>query len=263
MALISACFFVFLSNYITVSVSPILVAIVTDLNVDINQGSYLITLNFLFLGLGNLFWIPLSEKIGKRPVLLMCSCLFFASSIWAAASKGYGSLLGARIVQGFSASASEALGPAIVADCYFLHERGLWVGFYTLVFTVGTSCGGMFSGFIGNATTEWRWVLWQNVILTGTLFLVIILFCPETNFKRPPQTEDGEGLPQSELAALQARAGGSWIKSLGVTGWYDRYDNLFLPFVEPTDFRAETCPSGGFSSGQSLLSDILRSSIAT
>ena len=61
MAFGSACFFVFLSNYITVSISPILVTIVTDFAIDFTRAGYLISVNLLFLGLGNLFWIPLAE----------------------------------------------------------------------------------------------------------------------------------------------------------------------------------------------------------
>ncbi|KAK4936593.1 hypothetical protein LTR10_022580 [Elasticomyces elasticus] len=210
-----------MSNYITVSISPIFNTIVTNFNITATQGSYLLTLNLLLLGLGNPFWIPLSEKIGKRPVLIACSGLFFVSTIWAAVAKSYGSLLGARLVQGFAASASEGLGPVIVADVYFLHERGLYIGINILLFTLGTSLGGIFSGLIANATTNWHWVYWHQVFLTGALFLGTVLFQAETNFDRPLDNEFGEGLPASQLAHLRARAKSSWIKSLGVTSWYN------------------------------------------
>ncbi|KAJ9602218.1 hypothetical protein H2200_013338 [Cladophialophora chaetospira] len=233
MAFGSACFFVFMSNYITVSISPILITIITNFNITLNQASYLITLNLLLLGLGNLFWIPLSEKIGKRPVLIACSGLFFVSTIWAAVAKSYGSLLGARLVQGFAASVSEGLGPAIVADVYFLHERGLWVGVYLLAFTVGTSLGGIFSGLIANANANWHWVYWHQVFLTGALFVVTLLFQAETNFDRPLENESGEGLPASQLADIRTRTKSSWIKSLGVTSWYNRNLSIWWLWWRP------------------------------
>ncbi|RFU31475.1 hypothetical protein B7463_g4869, partial [Scytalidium lignicola] len=59
------------------------------------------------------------------------------SFIWAAVAQSWGSLLGARIVQGFGASSSEALGPSVIADLYFLHERGTKMGFYTLMIASG------------------------------------------------------------------------------------------------------------------------------
>lgn len=218
----TTCFFVFLSNYITVTISPILISVITEFNITLQQASYLITLNLLFLGLGNLFWVPLSNKIGKRPVLVLCSLTFFLSSIWSAVARSYGSLLGARIIQGFGASACEALGPAVVADLYFLHERGTWVGFYTLMFTVGSACGGIFAGLVSNANSNWRWVFWMNVILTGALFVATFLFQTETNFNRPVEFENGDGLDSSELPALRARVKVNWIKSMGFTSFYNR-----------------------------------------
>jgi MFS family permease len=224
LALTSICFFVFLSNYITSSVNPILIKISTDFSVSITKASWLITFNLLFLGIGNLFWIPMCNKIGKRPVLLLCTGIFFVSSIWSAVAKDWGSLFGARIVQGFGASASEALGPAIVADLYFLHERGLWVGVYTLMIAVGSALGSVFSGLIVRATLDWRWVFWMNVTLTGVCFLAALLFQAETNFRRPVEYETGEGLEQFELASIRTRANSTWAQSLSVTSWYERYD---------------------------------------
>ncbi|KIW97740.1 uncharacterized protein Z519_01324 [Cladophialophora bantiana CBS 173.52] len=229
----AVCFFVFLSNYVTVSLSPILVSIITDFNISVDQAGYLITLNLLFLGLGNLFWVPLSERMGKRPVLIACALTYFVCSIWAAVAKTYGSFLGARIMQGFGASASEALGPAVVADLYFVHERGLFMSFYLLIFTVGVSLGGIWSGLIASSTPNWHWVLWHDTILTGFVFLVIVLFAPETNFKRPPENESGEGMPLPELVDLRKRVKFSWIRSLSVTTWYDREFSIWWLWWRP------------------------------
>lgn len=192
------------------------------MEVDITKASYLITFNILFLGIGNLFWIPLALKIGKRPVLVLSSAIFFASSIWSAVAKDWGSLFGARIVQGFGASSSEALGPAVVADLYFLHERGAKVGIYTFMIAGGSAFGGVFAGYVANANSNWRWVFWMNAMLTGACFLTTLLFQAETNFTRPQEFENGEGMQPSELATLRKRSKSSWLKSLNMLGWYDR-----------------------------------------
>lgn len=189
---------------------------------DATKASYLITFNILFLGIGNLFWIPLSIKIGKRPVLVLSTLIFFVSSIWAAVAQSWGSLLGARIIQGFGASSSEALGASVVADLYFLHERGTKMGFYTLMIASGSAFGGLFAGFVANATPHWRWVFWMNAILTGTCLLTTVLFMAETNFHRSPENEMTGGVDASDLAEIRARARPSWIKSLSLTSWYER-----------------------------------------
>jgi MFS family permease len=188
----------------------------------VDEASYLITFNILFLGIGNLFWIPLARKIGKRPVLILSSAIFFASSIWATVAQSWGSLFGARIIQGFGASSSEALGPAIVADLYFLHERGSKVGIYTFMIAGGSAFGGIFAGLVARATTNFRWVFGMDAILTGVCFFLVVFFQAETNFERPPEFENGEGISATELRDMKSRVHQNWFKSLGVRSWYDR-----------------------------------------
>ncbi|KAK3636498.1 hypothetical protein LTR56_014124 [Elasticomyces elasticus] len=213
----------------------LLLLVATKFQASITEAGWLITVNLLLLGLGNLFWIPLSEKIGKRPVLVITSGLFFVSTVWAAVAKSYGSLLGARIVQGFAASVSEGIGPVIVGDLYFLHERGLWIGLNLLLFTVGTSLGSIFSGLIATADVDPKWIWWHQVILTGSLFLTMLLFHAETNFIRPLENESGEGLPASQLAGIRASVESSWVRSLNLTSWYNRelsiWRLLWRPFL--------------------------------
>ena len=226
LATFSVSYFIFLSYYITSSLNPILVDIAAHFDVSVTRASWLVSFNVLFLGIGNLLWIPLAQKIGKRPVILICTAMFFASSIWCAEAKTYGSMLGARVIQGFAASASEVLAPSVVADLFFVHERGLWVGLAMFNITFGSSLGGIFAGLVANANPDWRWVFWMDAVLTGVCFLVAALFSPETNFRRPTENEGGEGMHPSELASIRARSNRRWVQSLSVTGWYDRYGNV-------------------------------------
>ena len=253
--------FVFLSNYITIIISPIFVLIAKDFDITITQASYLYTLNLLFLGLGNLFWVPLSLKIGKRPVLVLCATLFFASSVWSAVAKDFGSLLGARIVQGFGASAAEALGPSVVADLFFIHERGLWMGLYVWVFSTGSGISGTFAGLIANVNPNWRWVFWMNTILVGVLFVMVLLLAAETNFIRPEDTEGGEGLDPAQLEIIRARNKSSWVQSLSLFGWYDRLVHRTAPTCghrHVTYKNAGNNPCGGCGGGHSSLCNTLR-----
>ncbi|KAH8690798.1 major facilitator superfamily domain-containing protein [Talaromyces proteolyticus] len=222
LAFTSIAFFVFLSNYITAAIGPALVSIIKEFNISQTQAGYLITLNILSLGVGNLFWIPFAVKFGKRPIIILSSAIFFGSSIWSALAKSYGSLLGARIIQGFGASSSEALGPAVVADLYFLHERGTKIGFYTFMIGGGSSIGGVFSGLVMKSSNNWRWVQWMCTILTGICFALTVLFQPETNFKRSAESELGEG--PEVLPHEQGQY--SWIQSLELFGGYNREGSL-------------------------------------
>ncbi|KAJ9603637.1 hypothetical protein H2200_011823 [Cladophialophora chaetospira] len=233
LAFISVSYFIFLSNFITSSCSPILIFIMRDFDVTITQASYLITVNILFLGVGNFFWVPLSLKIGKRPVFVASTIVFFVSSVWAMEVRSFGSLLGARIIQGFGASACEALGPAVVADLFFLHERGFWCGFCMFMLALGSSLGGVLGGLVADGTGDWRWVFRMNAILTGVAVLLTILVQSETNFKRPTEHESGDGMPVEEVRALRSQVQSSWVKSLGFTAWYDREASIWKLWLRP------------------------------
>jgi predicted MFS family arabinose efflux permease len=63
--------------------------------------------NFLLLGLGNIFWVPVAIKFGKRYTLLASLILLCVSQIWGATSTSFGSLLGSRFVAGFASAAGE------------------------------------------------------------------------------------------------------------------------------------------------------------
>ncbi|OAA56302.1 MFS transporter [Niveomyces insectorum RCEF 264] len=223
---------VFMSNFSVATVTPGFTKIIVQFGITAEQASYLITTQILALGVGNLFWIPLSLKFGKRPITIVCTALFLAASIWSAKAGSYGSLLAARIIQGFGASASEALGPAVVADVYFLHERGAMIGIYTFMIASGSAFGGIFGGLAVHYTGNWRWAFGLNAILTGISFLLVIFFLPETNFKRPPESERGEG-SASDSEVAPKRTWRNWVEGLAFWGYYDHETSLLLHFWRP------------------------------
>ena len=96
---------------------------------------------------------------GRRPVFVFTSVLFFATLPWAAATHSWNSLVASRILMAFAGSATEALPAAVVPDLFFLHERGLWIGSYSIFLGVGASIGAIISGFL-ISTIGYRWVFW-------------------------------------------------------------------------------------------------------
>ncbi|MCJ1298599.1 hypothetical protein MMC08_001389 [Hypocenomyce scalaris] len=254
LAYMNLAFFVFLSNFSTVSMGPGYGAVEAEFGSSQTQSSYLISFNVLMLGLGvslvsfsdgertknmqNLFWIPLSVKIGKRPVLIASSAIYFAFNVWSATAKSYNALLAAKIIQGFGASASEALGVSIVADLFFLHERGRMVGCFQLMIALGSAFGGLFAGFVMNGSNgNWRWICGMNSILTGTCFLLILVSQPETNFLRSQAEIAREAIGESAAIAqeriLEARAHNNWRRSLGFMPFYNREGSLLQFYRRP------------------------------
>ncbi len=95
-----------------------------DFSKHIAQVAYFITSTPLTQGLGQLLWMPCIIKYGRRPVIVVSFSLFMLTAIWCGVATSYASELAARILMGFAAGASECATPLIVADIFFLHERG-------------------------------------------------------------------------------------------------------------------------------------------
>src|SRR5579859_2348611 len=94
--------------------------------------------------------------IGRRPVFIIATGIFFATTIWSGAAQSFESLMAARILGAFAGSTTEALANAIVADLFFLHERGWWMGIFMIVQCTGGTIVGIISGFL-IGPEGWRW----------------------------------------------------------------------------------------------------------
>eukprot|EP01092_Planopodium_desertum_P002775 TRINITY_DN14325_c0_g4_i1.p2 TRINITY_DN14325_c0_g4~~TRINITY_DN14325_c0_g4_i1.p2 ORF type:complete len:144 (+),score=43.06 TRINITY_DN14325_c0_g4_i1:191-622(+) len=77
-----------------------------------------LSLYMLVLGLGQLIFGPLSDRIGRRPVLLMGALLFTLASFALAACSGGAAFLAWRGVQAIGASAALVATFATVRDVY-------------------------------------------------------------------------------------------------------------------------------------------------
>lgn len=69
-------------------------------------------------GIGQLFWGPLADRFGRRPILLGAMVVYAAMSFLAAHAESFELLLAARAAQGLSAASSRVLTSSIIRDCY-------------------------------------------------------------------------------------------------------------------------------------------------
>lgn len=82
---------------------------------------------------------PLSDTVptsrnNRRPCFILSATMLCAGCIWAALSgTSFDSHLGARILMGFAAGATESTLPLILSDYTFVHERAKVFGLYSFV----------------------------------------------------------------------------------------------------------------------------------
>ena len=82
-----------------------------------------LSLFLIFFALGILIWGPISEKYGRKPILLAGLGLYTIGSAGCALSSNVTFLVAARIFQGFGGGAAEAVVTAMVKDMYTGHKR--------------------------------------------------------------------------------------------------------------------------------------------
>lgn len=81
-----------------------------------NHRQWVITVYMLGFGAGQLVYGPLTDRFGRRPVLIVTLAGFVAASIFAAGSQTFEALLGARLLQGLMSASTRVLAVAIVRD---------------------------------------------------------------------------------------------------------------------------------------------------
>ncbi|KAF3407416.1 hypothetical protein DPV78_000321 [Talaromyces pinophilus] len=189
-------FGIFLVNFAAVGPSVALVSIAISffgngphLANDISsKASYFQTAAALMIGVGNLFWVPLAIKYGKRPVYVLSFVVFLVSCIWCGVAESFGSELAARIILGTACGAPEIVAPLTLTDMFFLHQRGTVMVIYTCALSCGVGAGVVISGLI-TIHNSWRVIYWLCVALVGVTTMLVIFTFPETSYKRQITTD--------------------------------------------------------------------------
>lgn len=112
-------------------------------------------------------------------------------SIWAAVTSNFGEFVAARVLSSFFFSSPESLGPQIVADVFYLHQRATVTGVFTFWQFVGFSIAGLIGGF-ATLNLGWRAPSWIMVAMTYGAFMAIFFMLPETSYTRGGRFQPGE-----------------------------------------------------------------------
>ncbi len=99
------------------TVLPALPAIGASLAVErANDNQLVVSLFFLGFGVGQLFYGPLSDAVGRKPAAYVGLALFVAGSLLALLSPGFPMMLAARLLQGIGVAGPRTITLALVRD---------------------------------------------------------------------------------------------------------------------------------------------------
>lgn len=128
------------------------------------QASLSISLYLTGLGLGQLVWGPLSDRMGRRPVAVWGAFLFAILSLLITFSTDLPEFLGLRLLQGIVASAAAVCATAMVRDCY---SGGDAAREYSILLGV-LSAVPFAAPLVGGILTEW--FLWRSCFAALAIF---------------------------------------------------------------------------------------------
>ena len=107
------------------------ISIATENTVD-NQ--LLITMIFVGLGLGPLIFGPISDSLGRKPVVYMGFAVFIIASFICVYSESLGIMIFGRILQGIGLSAPRTISIAIIRDMYSGDQMAKIMSFVVVIF---------------------------------------------------------------------------------------------------------------------------------
>ena len=111
-------------------VNPALVVIAGEFGISTVEASWQTTLPILMVGLAPLFWTPLSNKYGIRPILLFTNLAGIFFTVGTGATTSWAAVLVLRALSGICICFAFSAGAAICCDMFFMSERAVTLGVY-------------------------------------------------------------------------------------------------------------------------------------
>jgi len=155
------------------------------------QAQMSFSLALLVMALSTLVYGSLSDRYGRRPVLLSGLALFLLGGLIGVLADSMPVLIAGRLVQAVGAGCGTTLVRAIARDAYGPEKLVQVISYLTMFYTVGPMFAPMIGGFLID-TFDWRAVLIFSLSAGACVALGAYFFVPETRPGVKPA--QGQGL---------------------------------------------------------------------
>lgn len=178
---------------------------------------------------------PLSDRFGRKKMVMVAALIFFIGSLGSAFSPDFGVLVASRVVLGVAVGGASALVPTYLAEVAPAKMRGSLTSLNQLMVMTGILMAYLVNlGFSGLAhTVSWRWMLGFAALPSAILFIGGI-FLPESprllgrikKFDEALQVLNMLRTPEEAKAELAEMENAKDVKLGG-------FKELFSKFVRP------------------------------
>lgn len=205
-------FLAFLTAVPATAIDMVLSAIPTiakEWSITEAKASLSISLFFVSLSIGLLFYGPLSDKYGRKPILIFSTISFTIASYLCSIATSIDQLLVFRVLQGLSASGASTMSMAICRDKYDGKKRKVYLAYVGMIMSIAPMVAPTVGAYILSHTT------WNKIFIVITIFSLIPLTCSifmkETNIHKST-----ESILKTALRYKQVLSNKSYLKALFV-----------------------------------------------
>ena len=185
------------------SVNVALPEIAADLNADLQSVQWALVVFMgirasMVLGAGSF-----ADRFGLRRVYLWGGMAYLVSMFCIALSPDLASVVGFRVLHGIGTACMYAVAPAIAANLFPPHRRGLSMGFTTSNQALGMVGGTIGAGLLvggGWLGWDWEWVFWGRVPFMLAALVLAWLFLD----RDPPISREGPAFDLKGTLTLAA-----------------------------------------------------------
>ena len=147
----------------------------------VEAGSVQMTLSAYMLGfaLGQLFYGPMSDSIGRKPVILWGTLIFAIAGGACAMAQSIDQLINLRFLHGLSAAAASVVINALMRDMFTKDEFSRMMSFVILVMTIAPLLAPMIGGAL-LLWFSWHAIFWTMGAAALIGSLLVAFFIKET-----------------------------------------------------------------------------------
>jgi DHA1 family bicyclomycin/chloramphenicol resistance-like MFS transporter len=144
---------------------PVLPSIAADFGVGSAEAQLTVSAFLIGIAASQFVYGALSDRYGRKPVLLGGMALYVVASMGCARAPGIGALIGLRALQGFAAAGGSVIARAMVRDLFEGREAVRMMSRFTIITSavpmVAPLAGGWLLPFTG-----WRGIFWALALVS-------------------------------------------------------------------------------------------------
>lgn len=193
---------------------PAFPRVAADLSAGATQVQLTLTTFFIGMGLGQLIGGPVSDRYGRRRLLLLATVVMTAASIACAVAQTIMIMMAARFLQGFAGGWAMVIGRAVIVD---LATGARLVRVLNAIAAVGgvAPIVGPLLGAVILELTQWRISFWTVAGLGVAMSISVAIAVPES---LPAECRHAGGLRSFATAGRQVLGRRRYVGYLVVAG---------------------------------------------